>query len=755
MHDRTLPDGLAEAVDEALVRLETRTGRRLGDPADPLLVSVRSGARDSMPGMMDSVLNLGLNDESVRGLAARTGDERFAWDSYRRLVQMFGNVVCGVPGERFEVAIAEAKRERGVTLDTELDVAALRELTGRFQALYDFPTDPARAARARDPRGVRLLERRARRRLSPDQRHPRRLGHRGQRAADGLRQPRRALMLRRGVLPRRDHRRARAERRLPAQRAGRGRRLRRAHPARPRRAARLDARGPRAAHGHPADAGAPLPATCRTRSSPWRRGACTCCRRATPSAPPRPPCASPSMPSRRACSRAPRRSRRSTPAGSTRCCTRRSTPTPATRCSRAASRPRRAPPRARSCSPPRTPWRPPPTAGGHPRAPVHGGRGRRRLPRRAQGILTSEGGKASHAALVARGMGRPAVTGAAALDVDLHAREVRIGDRVLHEGELIVIDGTTGAVTTDDVPLVAPPVDAHFETVLAWCDEPAHARRARQRRHARRRAPRAVVRRGGDRAVPDGAHVHGRRPPAQDAGGDHGRGRRRPARGARRAAAAPAGRLRGPLRGDGRPAGDDPPARPAAARVPARSLRAGRAADRGPAAGDGRCRGARAPARADARARGGQPDAGDPRRPARPHASRPLRDAGEGDLPRGVRGARAHRQGAGRRGDDPARRLRSRARAGARAGRARRGRRGMGRRPQGRHDDRAAAGLPRRGRDRAARRLLLLRHQRPHPDRARLLARRHRRRGSSRSTPTSASSSARRSGRSTPTASAS
>ena len=81
-------------------------GRRLGDPADPLLVSVRSGARDSMPGMMDTVLNLGLNDESVAGLAEATGNQRFAWDSYRRLVQMFGDVVCGVPGERFEDEIA-------------------------------------------------------------------------------------------------------------------------------------------------------------------------------------------------------------------------------------------------------------------------------------------------------------------------------------------------------------------------------------------------------------------------------------------------------------------------------------------------------------------------------------------------------------------------------------------------------------------------------------------------------------------------
>jgi pyruvate, orthophosphate dikinase len=136
------PEGLDDAVGEALARLEARAGRRLGDADDPLLVSVRSGARDSTPGMMDTVLNIGLNAASVRGIALRTGNERFAWDSYRRLVQMFGNVVRGIPGERFEEEIARIKTERGVRLDTELDAAALRDLTERFTALYDFPSDP-------------------------------------------------------------------------------------------------------------------------------------------------------------------------------------------------------------------------------------------------------------------------------------------------------------------------------------------------------------------------------------------------------------------------------------------------------------------------------------------------------------------------------------------------------------------------------------------------------------------------------------
>src|SRR5690606_14539102 len=118
--DRAYPDGLDGQVRDAVERLEQLTGKRLGDPSDPLLVSVRSGARESMPGMMDTVLNLGLTDASVVGLADRTGNPRFAWDSYRRFVQMYANVVRGVAGDRLEGAIDDLKREHGVALDTEL-----------------------------------------------------------------------------------------------------------------------------------------------------------------------------------------------------------------------------------------------------------------------------------------------------------------------------------------------------------------------------------------------------------------------------------------------------------------------------------------------------------------------------------------------------------------------------------------------------------------------------------------------------------
>ncbi len=130
------PDGMADQVAEALKRLEEQAGKQLGDSEDPLLVSVRSGARESMPGMLDTVLNLGLNDESVEGLAKQTENDRFAWDSYRRFVQMFGNVARGMPGEAFEDAIKEAKQERDVKDDTDLDTDDLKALTQKFKEAY-------------------------------------------------------------------------------------------------------------------------------------------------------------------------------------------------------------------------------------------------------------------------------------------------------------------------------------------------------------------------------------------------------------------------------------------------------------------------------------------------------------------------------------------------------------------------------------------------------------------------------------------
>jgi pyruvate,orthophosphate dikinase len=142
-NDNTLPEGLWDQVGDALRTIEERAGKRLGDPDRPLLVSCRSGAKFSMPGMMDTVLNIGLNDEAAEGLVRLTGDEHFVYDSYRRLVQMFGTVVLGLRDELFEQVLADARAARGVDSDTDLTAEDLRRIVGRFRDIaVRFPTDP-------------------------------------------------------------------------------------------------------------------------------------------------------------------------------------------------------------------------------------------------------------------------------------------------------------------------------------------------------------------------------------------------------------------------------------------------------------------------------------------------------------------------------------------------------------------------------------------------------------------------------------
>jgi pyruvate, orthophosphate dikinase len=154
-----LPGGLEAEVAEHIASLEVKAGKRFGDPDDPLLVSVRSGAAVSMPGMMDTILNLGLNDEAVAGLAKTTGNERFAYDSYRRLIQMYGEVVDGVEGHRFEQSLTDIKAARGVKQDVELSAADLAELIETFKRTYaeetgsSFPQD----ARAQLEKAVRAV----------------------------------------------------------------------------------------------------------------------------------------------------------------------------------------------------------------------------------------------------------------------------------------------------------------------------------------------------------------------------------------------------------------------------------------------------------------------------------------------------------------------------------------------------------------------------------------------------------------------
>ncbi|MGB1627260.1 MAG: pyruvate, phosphate dikinase, partial [Miltoncostaeaceae bacterium] len=145
---RAYPPGLEDQVGAHLARLEDDAGKRLGDPADPLLVSVRSGARESMPGMMDTILNLGLNDASVEGLATATGNRRFAFDSYRRFIQMYADVVREVPRERFEAALSAMKASRGAVSDVDLVADDLEELVASYKAIFqehlgeEFPQEP-------------------------------------------------------------------------------------------------------------------------------------------------------------------------------------------------------------------------------------------------------------------------------------------------------------------------------------------------------------------------------------------------------------------------------------------------------------------------------------------------------------------------------------------------------------------------------------------------------------------------------------
>ena len=146
--NKTLSEELKKQIFEKLEELEKEMGKTLGDSEDPLLVSVRSGAAASMPGMMDTILNLGLNDESVVGLATKTGNERFAYDSYRRFIQMFGEVVMGAEYDRFEEALQKAKDEKGVKLDTELDSEDLKKICEKFKEIVKdetgtiFPSEP-------------------------------------------------------------------------------------------------------------------------------------------------------------------------------------------------------------------------------------------------------------------------------------------------------------------------------------------------------------------------------------------------------------------------------------------------------------------------------------------------------------------------------------------------------------------------------------------------------------------------------------
>ena len=204
--EKIAPEIEAE-IFEYLAKMEALVGKKFGDKENPLLVSVRSGARASMPGMMDTILNLGINDEVAATLAAKSGNVRWAYDSYRRFIMMFSDVAMGYDRLKFEAIMDELKAKRGVDNDAGLTAEDMQEMVGRFKVLYkelageEFPTDPEGTAHGRRPRRVRLLDERARHRLPPHERHPEQLGHRRQRPDDGLRQHGRRLRHRRCLLP--------------------------------------------------------------------------------------------------------------------------------------------------------------------------------------------------------------------------------------------------------------------------------------------------------------------------------------------------------------------------------------------------------------------------------------------------------------------------------------------------------------------------------------------------------------------------
>ena len=474
--ERTEPDGMADEVAEALGRLEEQAGKTLGDRGDPLLVSVRSGARESMPGMLDTVLNLGLNDESVSGLAETTSNERFAWDSYRRFVQMFGNVSRGIPGEKFEDAIKAAKDARGVTEDTELDVQALTELTETFKQIYaehtgdEFPQDPQEQLRLAiravfdswvgeravsyrrlnhipdewgtavnvqqmvfgnkgDTSGSGVAFSRDEVTGAPEPSGDFLPNAQGEDVVSGVRTPRDISEMK-GWMPDVHEQLMEILRALEAHyedmqdteftvEEGQLYMLQTRNAKRPAQAAvrfAVDAvsegllNRERALLTIDPDS---LDALLHPTFDPQAKFEVLASGvNASPGA--------------------AKGEIVFTAADAV-----------------AAAQEGRDVILVR------------PFTDAEDVAGFHA----------ARGILTSEGGKASHAALVARGMGRPAVVGAQALEIDLATKTVSANGTELHEGDRIAIDGTKGQVTVDDVPLVEAQVDDNFQQVLAWADE--------------------------------------------------------------------------------------------------------------------------------------------------------------------------------------------------------------------------------------------------------------------------------------------
>ena len=481
-----LPDGLREEIEEHVEQLEETTGKRFGDPSDPLLVSVRSGAAVSMPGMMDTILNLGLNDDAVEGLAKATDNERFAFDAYRRLIQMFGNVVDGIDGQLFERDLASLKDERGVSQDVDLDAADLRELTKRFAEIYaessgePFPQDAreqlARAVRAVfDSWNTQRAQVYRRANQIPDDLGTAVnvvqmvFGNKGDDSGTGVAFTRNPSTGKQGMW---------GEFLVNAQGEDVVAGIRTPEPIEG-----MEARFPEAFR-QLADTMARLEEHYREmqdieftieegslyllQTRAGKRTAAAALRVVV------------DMVGDELISREEAVARVDPgqldqllhpmidPKADYETAAKGLNASPGAATGKIVLDADRAEEQGKAgedvilVRAETTP------------DDIHG-------VIEARGVLTAHGGMTSHAAVVARGMGTPCVAGCDALSIDLGARTIRLGDHELAEGDVITIDGGTGDVIVGDVPLVPPQIDENFQTLLGWADE---LRRLRVRANA-------------------------------------------------------------------------------------------------------------------------------------------------------------------------------------------------------------------------------------------------------------------------------
>jgi pyruvate, orthophosphate dikinase len=473
---KTVPDGLDTEIDEHLAALERKTGKRFGDAHDPLLVSVRSGAAISMPGMMDTILNLGLNDDAVEGLAALTGNARFARDSYRRLLQMYGQVVDGIDAHRFERALAELKQSRGVQQDIDLSAEDLGELVDTYKRIYREETgrDFSQDAREQLRRAVRAVfdswdspRARVYRRTydipedlgtavsvvqmvfgnkgdesgtgvaftrNPSTGEPGLYGEflanaQGEDVVAGIRTPK-PLEEMKAQLPA-----------AFAQLLETMRRLERHYRdmqdieftvednelylLQTRSAKRTAAAAVKAAVDM-AEEGLITQKEAVARIDPMQLDQLL----------------HPMLDPTAQWEVAAKGLNASPGAASGRIVLEADTAEQRGKAGESVILVR---------------WETTPDD-------IHG-------LIQARGVLTAHGGMTSHAAVVARGMGKPCVAGCEALSIDAEARTISLGDTILNEGDTLTIDGGTGAVIAGEVPLVPPRVNDDLETVLVWGDE--------------------------------------------------------------------------------------------------------------------------------------------------------------------------------------------------------------------------------------------------------------------------------------------